>query len=353
MEPARLQLGHQLRHRRPIAAIGIEQRPLEIRRHLDIHRRADRGAHPIGHIAPRPHGTIKDVVLVGRDHQLLDRQPHLARDIAREDVAEIARRHGKADGTMRRAQRQGGREIIDDLRQNPRPVDGIHPRQPHAIAEGEIVEHVLHARLGIIEIAVDGQRVDIGFNRRRHLASLHLGYPAMRVKDEQIDIRQSPERLHRRRSGIARGGPHDGDPLPRLGQRRLHHLPDELHGEILEGQRGPVEQLQQEMVRAKLHQRRAGVMAETRIGPGDQAAEFVIAKGVAQKGAHHAEGDLLIGQPRHRGDGLLRQGRHGLRHIKPAIPGQPRHHRFAECQNRCSTTGRDIVHSHAFMPFAA
>jgi hypothetical protein len=46
------------------------------------------------------------------------------------------------------------------------------------------------------------------------------------------------------------GGADDGDPLARPGQRRLHHLADELHGEILEGQRRPVEQLQQEMVRA-------------------------------------------------------------------------------------------------------
>jgi hypothetical protein len=88
----------------------------------------------------------------------------------------------------------------------------------------------------------------------------------MREQDEHIHIRQPPERLHRRRAGIARGRPHDGDPLARLGQRRLHHLADELHGEVLEGQRRPVEQLQQEMVRPQLHQRRAGGVVEALIG---------------------------------------------------------------------------------------
>jgi hypothetical protein len=43
-----LQLFHQLRHGLAVAAIGVEQRALEIRRHLNIHRRADRGAHPVG-----------------------------------------------------------------------------------------------------------------------------------------------------------------------------------------------------------------------------------------------------------------------------------------------------------------
>ena len=40
---------------------------------------------------------VEHVVLVGGEDQLVDRQPHLPRDVAREDVAEIARRHRKAD----------------------------------------------------------------------------------------------------------------------------------------------------------------------------------------------------------------------------------------------------------------
>ena len=70
------------------------------------------------------------------------------------------------------------------------------------------------------------------------------------------------ESLDGGRSGIARRRADNGDPLAAPGQRRLEKLADELHGEILERQRRPMEQLQQEMVRPKLHQRRPGGVAE-------------------------------------------------------------------------------------------
>jgi hypothetical protein len=63
-----------------------------------------------------------------------------------------------------------------------------------------------------------------------------------------------------------------------------------------------VEQLQQEMVRLQLLQRRARVMAEAGIGARDQVGELVIGEGLADEGAHDAERDLLVGQPRQRRD---------------------------------------------------
>ncbi len=118
---------------------------------------------------------------------------------------------------MRRAQTDRRAEIIDHLRQNPRPVDAVHARQPHPVAEGEIVEHILHAGLTIVKIAIHRQRMHIRLDRRRHLAALHLGHPAMRIKDEHIHIAQAAKRLDRRRSGIAAGGANNRDPLARLG----------------------------------------------------------------------------------------------------------------------------------------
>ena len=40
---------------------------------------------------------VEHVVLVGREDQPADRQPHLARDVAGEDVAEVAGRHREVD----------------------------------------------------------------------------------------------------------------------------------------------------------------------------------------------------------------------------------------------------------------
>ena len=67
----------------------------------------------------------EDVVDVGGDDQPLDRQPHPLGDVAGEDVAEIAGRHGEGDRRARRAERDGGGEVVDDLRDDPRPVDRV------------------------------------------------------------------------------------------------------------------------------------------------------------------------------------------------------------------------------------
>jgi len=105
-----------------------------------------------------------------------------------------------------------------------------------------------------------------------------------------------------------------------------------------------VEQLQQEMVRAKLHHRRAGGVVEPGIGLGDQALEFVIRKESAQIGLHHPKGDLFIGLPRQRRDVVRGHHRHELRHIKPAVAGKAGHHRLAKAKNGSGATGRDVVH---------
>jgi hypothetical protein len=46
----------------------------------------------------------------------------------------------KDDLAVGRAQRQGGGDVVDDLRHDARPVDRIHRRQPHLVAEGQVVE---------------------------------------------------------------------------------------------------------------------------------------------------------------------------------------------------------------------
>ena len=152
----------------------------------------------------------------------------------------------------------------------------------------------------------------------------------MRIEDENIDRLEPPERLDRRAAGVARGRADDGDPLSPPLQRGLEQLADQLHGEVLEGQRGPVEQLQQEVVGAKLDKRRARVVAEARIGAGDDVGQFRIGESVADEGAHDAEGGLFVAQPRQRRDVARRHLRDGLGDIEAAVARQPRQHRLLE-----------------------
>ena len=129
----------------------------------------------------------QDVVDVGRDHEPLDRQAHAHRDIAGEDVAEISGRHREGDLAMRRAERDRGGEVVDDLRDDARPVDRVDAGEPHAVAERVVVEQALHDRLAVVERAVDRDRVDVVVRRRRHHAALHVGDAAVRKQHDEVD----------------------------------------------------------------------------------------------------------------------------------------------------------------------
>ena len=166
-------------HRAAVAAVGLEQQPLEIRRHLDVHRRR-RGRHHLAQLVgaggERAH---QDVVDVGRDHQPVDRQAHALGDIAGEHVAEISGRHREGDLAVRRAERDRRGEIIDRLRDDARPVDRVDAGQPHLVAEGVMVEQPLHDRLAIVERAFDRDRVDVVVRGRGHHPALHVGDAAV------------------------------------------------------------------------------------------------------------------------------------------------------------------------------
>ena len=204
----------ELAHRAAVAAVGVEQQALEIRRHLDIHGRRGGGHHLAQIVGAGRDRTGKDVVDVGGDHQAIDRQAHAERDIAGIDVAEIAGRHREGDFAARRAERDRGGEVIDNLRHDTRPIDGIHTREPRLIAEGMVIEHALHDRLTVVECALDRQRVDVVVLGRRHHAPLHVGNAPLRKQHEEIGARAAAERLDRSATGVARGRNHDGGALP-------------------------------------------------------------------------------------------------------------------------------------------
>ena len=287
---------------------------------------------------------MQDVVLIGGHHELFDLQAHLTRNEARKNVTEVAGGHGEGHLAMRRTKRHGGGEVVDHLRQHPGEVDRVHARKMYRIAEIEIVEHVFDRSLTIVEIAIHGECVDIGVIRRGHLAALHFRHAAMRVHDKDVDRIQTPKRLDRRRACIARGRADDGHAVAPAFERDLKQLTNELHGEILERQRRAVEQLQQEVVRGHLFQRRAGGMLEPCIGAGDDALELVFGERAGHIRPHHAIGDFLIRKPCKTRNFLSRERWDLCRDIKSAVTGKPRQHRFFEGEFRRLAAGGDIFH---------
>src|SRR3546814_5794008 len=70
----------------------VEQQPLEIAADLNVHARRCGRRHRARAIVAAGQRAVENVVDVRRDDEPSDRQPHLRRDIAREHIAEIARR---------------------------------------------------------------------------------------------------------------------------------------------------------------------------------------------------------------------------------------------------------------------
>ena len=127
----------------------------------------------------------------------------------------------------------------------------------------------------------------------------------MRIERDHVDPRAAAERLDRGAAGIARGRDHDGGAFAALRQHVIHQPREQLHREVLEGERRPVKQLQHERVGPKLRERRDRRMAESAVGLVRHAGEVGIRDRAADERAHDLAGNLGVGTAGQRGD-LLR-----------------------------------------------
>ena len=293
--PVRRELRHQPTHLRPVAAAQIEQQALEVARDLDVHARADRRVDRAGAVFAAGKEARQDVVAVGRDDQLGDRQADLRRDVAGIDVAEIAGRHGERDLAPRRAERQARGDVVHGLGDDARPVDRVDRGKLQPGAKGSVVEHRLQQRLAVVERALDRDVVDVGGSDRGHLAALHLGDAAVRMQDHDRHARAPGAGLDRGGAGIAGGRADDRDRPAALRQKMLEQVAQQLQGDVLEGERRPVEQLEQPVVGVELAQGRHGDVIEAGIRLVDQPAQLGLAQGTFDERGENARGDLLIG----------------------------------------------------------
>src|SRR3546814_1083154 len=60
----------------------------------------------------------------------------------------------------------GGFEIVDDLGDDPAPVDRVDAGEPHCVAEDEVVEQRFDDGLAVVEGAVDGNVVHVAVEHR-------------------------------------------------------------------------------------------------------------------------------------------------------------------------------------------
>ena len=127
----------------------------------------------------------------------------------------------------------------------------------------------------------------------------------MREQHHHVDLGAAAERLDRGAAGVARGRHHDGGALAALLQHVVHQPRQQLHGQVLEGERRPVKQLEHEQAwTLSCDERRDGRMAEGAVGLARHAGEIGLGNGVADEGPDHLDRDLGVRLAGKAGDRL-------------------------------------------------
>ena len=92
-------------------------------------------------------------------------------NVAGKDVTEVAGwdRHFDGSATGLLLGLKVGIKIIDDLGQNPRPVDGVNSPEGVLLFVIKVAENFLYDRLSVVKGPFHGQIKDVGVGDGRHL----------------------------------------------------------------------------------------------------------------------------------------------------------------------------------------
>ena len=342
-----------------VAAQQVEHEALEVAGLADVHagaagfKRFGAAAHAV---QARAEEFIEHVVFIGGDDEAADGQPHHARHVARADVAEVAAGHGEIDG-LRFALRglHPAGEVIDHLRQQPRPVDAVDGADAVAALEGQIGADGLDDVLAVVKHAFDGDVVDVGVLQAEHLRLLEGAHAPVRAEHEHADAALAAHGVFGGAAGVAAGGAQDVElrALAAVFARQLvfKQVAQQLHGHVFEREGGAVGQGFEIKAFFQLFERRDGARAKHcgRVGFGAQLPQvgggnvvdveredFKRQRGIAFIAPHLAQ----AGQT---GSVQLRVM---LRQIQPAIGCQALQQDVAELAGGGIATGGEVVHDY-------
>ena len=191
-------------------------------------------------------------------------------------------------------------------------------------------------------MAFDRQRMHVRRARRGHHHPLHVGDPAVRKQHDKVDIVQVGEGFDRGAAGVAGSRHHDGGALLALFQHVIHQPRQQLHRDVLERQRRPMEQLEHELARAGLPQRHHRRMPEGGVGVARHPAELGVGDLAGDERPDHLDGDLPVRPAEQAGDGIGSELRPDFRNIQSAVTGEPGQHHVAKAEARGFAPGRNI-----------
>ena len=354
--PLLAQLLHIARNLRVAAAEGIEQ-TLQIARYENVHRRGRRRVErAFLIIGTRADEVREHVVRVRRTDELTHRQAHLLGIPAGENIAEVAGRHDEVEFVTHGNHAAGDgiavcREIVDNLRQQAAPVDGVgRGQEPAALRElGSkrlVAEDLLDAGLRVIKVAAHGADRDVIARLRDHLQALDLRHTAVGIEHEDLRARHVGKALQGRLAGVARGGDEDAH-LPLLAalfQARREQVRQDLQRHVLERARRPVPELEKRGgVVEPVHRRNGRVVKLAAVGRGSEARKLGVRK-LAQKRAHDRHGALLIRHAAQRLKLLRGHLRQRLRHEQAAVRREAAGDRLRGGNNMLMISCAVVVH---------
>ncbi len=148
-----------------------------------------------------------------------------------------------------------------------------------ALLERQIVGHVFHDVLAIVEHAFDGDVVDVLVHQAEHLRLLKRAHAAMGAEHEHAHAFFAAHGVFGRAAGVAAGGAQDVELFAAAGQLVFKQVAQQLHGHVLEGQRGAVGQGFEVKAVVELFERHDGGVAVHRFGVGLVAERLQVGRG--------------------------------------------------------------------------
>ena len=173
------------------------QQPFQIAGNQNIHRRrASRIEFPIPVVNAGVDEIGQNLVDVGCTNQLAERHAHLFCIVSSEDVAEVTSRNNDVQGfahfqfaLLYQCHIRG--HIVNNLRNEPSPVDRIGTGEPHIsgsqfFLDGLVGKDFLNTALAVVKVALYGTHVDIAAFLCYHLPLLHIAHAIFRIEDHDF-----------------------------------------------------------------------------------------------------------------------------------------------------------------------
>ena len=188
---------------------------------------------------------VENVIFVCRHHKSSDRQSHLLGNPAGQDISEVTRRNRDVNHfTGLFCDFQPALEVIDDLRRNAGPVDGIDRADVVRRFKSRILTAGLNNVLRVVKRTFDRDIEDVGVLEAVHLGSLKRAHASLRREHEDAHAFAPAHGVFGSRPGIPRCGPQNIEFRVALFEDVFKERSKVLHRHVFEGKRRAIGKFQ-------------------------------------------------------------------------------------------------------------